>query len=78
MTTILNGKQYFQSPTLFSIVKEAARFEILGVDHPVEQKKRVQARWSRWRRVSGVICNRGIAARVKGLQDECTVWTQWP
>ena len=31
-----------------------------------EVKKRVQARWNRWRKVSGVICNRRLPARVKG------------
>ena len=31
-----------------------------------EVKKRVQARWNRWRRVSGVICDRRLSARVKG------------
>ena len=31
-----------------------------------EVKKRVQAGWSRWRRVSGVICDRRLPARVKG------------
>ncbi|XP_051780741.1 uncharacterized protein LOC127527129 [Erpetoichthys calabaricus] len=31
-----------------------------------EVKKRVQAGWSEWRRVSGVICDRRISARVKG------------
>ena len=29
-------------------------------------KKRVQAGWNGWRRVSGVICNRRLLARVKG------------
>ena len=29
-------------------------------------KKRVQAGWNGWRRVSGVICNRRLPARVKG------------
>ena len=29
-------------------------------------KKRVQARWNGWRRVSGVICDRRLPARVKG------------
>ena len=31
-----------------------------------EVKKRVQARWNRWRTVSGVICNKRFPARVKG------------
>lgn len=31
-----------------------------------EVKNRVQAAWSGWRQVSGVICDRRIAARVKG------------
>ena len=31
-----------------------------------EVKKRVQAGWNGWRRVSGVICDRRLSARVKG------------
>ena len=31
-----------------------------------EVKKRVQPGWNEWRRVSGVICNRRLPARVKG------------
>ena len=31
-----------------------------------EVKKRVQAGWNKWRRVSGVICNRRLPAGVKG------------
>ena len=31
-----------------------------------EVKKSVQAGWSGWRRVSGVICDRRLPARVKG------------
>ena len=31
-----------------------------------EVKKRVQAGWNSWRRMSGVICDRRIPARVKG------------
>ena len=31
-----------------------------------EVKKRVQAGWNGWRRMSGVICNRGVSTRVKG------------
>ena len=29
-------------------------------------KRRVQAKWNRWRKVSGVICDRRLPARVKG------------
>ena len=31
-----------------------------------EEKKRVQAGWNRWKKVSGVICDRSLPARVKG------------
>ena len=31
-----------------------------------EVKKRVQAGWNGWRRMSGVICDRRVPARVKG------------
>ena len=31
-----------------------------------EVKKRVQAGWNEWRKVSGVICDRRLPARVKG------------
>ena len=31
-----------------------------------EVKKRVQAGWNGWRRMSGVICDRRLPARVKG------------
>ena len=31
-----------------------------------ELKRRVQARWKGWRKVSGVICDRRLPARVKG------------
>ena len=37
-----------------------------------EVKKRVQAGWNGWRRVSRVICDRTLPARIKG---KCTV--QW-
>ena len=31
-----------------------------------EAKKRVQAGWNGWRKVSGVICDRRLPARIKG------------
>ena len=31
-----------------------------------EVKRRVQAGWNRWRKVSGVICDRRLPARAKG------------
>ena len=31
-----------------------------------EVKKRIQAGWSRWRKVSGIICDRKLSTRVKG------------
>ena len=31
-----------------------------------EVKRRVQARWNKWRKVSEVICDRRLPARVKG------------
>ena len=35
-------------------------------------KKRVQAGWNGWRRMSGVICDRRVPARLKGYR--CTRW----
>ena len=46
-----------------------------------EVKKRVQAGWNRWRKVSGVICDRKLPARVKGKSVQFSnktsngVWT---
>ena len=42
-----------------SMVQESGSYER-------EVKKRVQARWNGWRRVSGVICDRRLPAGVKG------------
>ena len=48
---------------LGSAVQESGSFER-------EVKKRVQAGWNEWRRVSGVICDRRLQARVK---EKCTI-----
>ena len=49
-----------------------------------EVKKRVQAGWNGWSRMSRVICDRRVPARVKGKvykwqcdQQCCTGWRQW-
>ena len=38
-----------------------------------EVKKRLQAGWNGWRKVSGVICNRRLPARVKGKVNSSVV-----
>ena len=43
---------------LGSTVQESGSYER-------EVKKRVQAGWNRWRKVSGVICDRRLPAKVK-------------
>ena len=40
-----------------------------------EVKKRVQAGWNGWRRISEVICDKRISARVKGRVYKVTVGT---
>ena len=53
-------------------VQRVKEFKYLGStvqesgDCKKEVKKRVQAGWKGWRKVSGVICNRRLQARVKG------------
>ena len=39
-----------------------------------EVKRRVQAGWNRWRKVSGVICDRRLPARVKGKVYSSVQW----
>ena len=39
-----------------------------------EVKKRVQAGWNGWRRVSGVICDRRLLAREKGKSVQTVQW----
>ncbi|MCJ8735615.1 hypothetical protein PDJAM_G00249200 [Pangasius djambal] len=53
-------------------VKKVQEFKYLGStvqsngECGKEVKKRVQAGWNRWRKVSGVLCDRKISARIKG------------
>ena len=42
-------------------------------DCGTEVKKRVQAGWNGWRKMSGVICDRKISAKVKGKVYETAV-----
>ena len=53
---------------LGSTVQESGSYER-------EIKKRVQAGWNRWRKVSGVICDRMLPARVKGKPYSSVVRT---
>ncbi|KAK3518844.1 hypothetical protein QTP70_014989 [Hemibagrus guttatus] len=66
------------SPFLFAIVmdqlseEKVQEFKYLGStvqsngECGKEVKKRVQAGWNGWRKVSGVLCDRKISARIKG------------
>ncbi|KAK3556596.1 hypothetical protein QTP70_010791 [Hemibagrus guttatus] len=53
-------------------VKKVQEFKYLGStvqsngEYEKEVKKRVQAGWNGWRKVSGVLCDRKISARIKG------------
>ncbi|KAK3517241.1 hypothetical protein QTP70_001428, partial [Hemibagrus guttatus] len=53
-------------------VKKVQEFKYLGStvqsngECGKEVKKQVQAGWNRWRKVSGVLCDRKISARIKG------------
>ncbi|KAK3539793.1 hypothetical protein QTP70_013231 [Hemibagrus guttatus] len=53
-------------------VKKVQEFKYLGSTVQIngecgkEVKKRVQAGWNGWRKVSGVLCDRKISARIKG------------
>ena len=38
-----------------------------------EIMRRIQARWLSWRKISGVLCDRKLSARVKGRMYKCVV-----
>ena len=38
-----------------------------------EIRRRIQAGWLSWRKISGVLCNRNLSARVKGKMYKCVV-----
>ncbi|MCJ8731212.1 hypothetical protein PDJAM_G00196770 [Pangasius djambal] len=60
-------------------VKKVQEFKYLGSivqsngECGKEVKKRVQAGWNGWRKVSGVLCDRKISARIKGKVCETVV-----
>ncbi|MCJ8732893.1 hypothetical protein PDJAM_G00217090 [Pangasius djambal] len=60
-------------------VKKVQEFKYLGSTVQTngecgkEVKKRVQAGWNGWRKVSGVLCDRKISARIKGKVYETVV-----
>ncbi|MCJ8747135.1 hypothetical protein PDJAM_G00149940 [Pangasius djambal] len=60
-------------------VKKVQEFKYLGTtvqsngECGKEVKKRVQAGWNGWRKVSGVLCDRRISARIKGKVCETVV-----
>ncbi|KAK3559649.1 hypothetical protein QTP86_013602 [Hemibagrus guttatus] len=62
-------------------VKKVQEFKYLGStaqsngECGKEVKKRVQAGWNGWRKVSGVLCDRKISARIKGkVYRTVAVW----
>ena len=69
----INGGNDNETVTMDDIkVPRVKEFKYLGLTMQEnggcerEVKKRVQAGWNGWKRVSGIICDRSLPARVKG------------
>ena len=59
-------------------IKRAKNFKYLGSTvssngRCEEEKRRIQAEWMSWRKVSGVLCDRKLSAKVKGKMYESVV-----
>ena len=58
-------------------VKRAKNFKYLGLtvssDGRCEELRRIQAGWMSWKKVSGVMCNRKLSAKVKGKMYKSVV-----
>ena len=68
----VNGEQEGTIRLAGTDVKKVQEFKYLGStvqqngDSDREVKKRIQAGWHNWRKVSGVVCDRKIHPKVKG------------
>ena len=68
----VNGEQEGTIRLAGTDVKKVQEFKYLGStvqqngDSDREVKKRIQAGWQNWRKVSGVVCDRKIHPKVKG------------
>ena len=69
------GTVYIQGET----VKKVDHFKYLGIvvsadrSCKEEVRRRIQAEWQSWRRVSGVLWDRKLSARLKGKIYKCAV-----